>query len=479
MELSKSCLLLKGNALDVLRTLPDESIQTVVTSPPYWGLRDYSMCDCSLRVSFLGDEPGIGDRGHSLSARPQEPDPDCPKCHGTGRDESTEVIWGEVEDCEHEWGDKISYKGSRATKGKFCLRCKAWYGQLGLEPTPDMYAQHLVEIFREVRRVLRNDGTFWLNIGDSYAGSGPNRVAMGDLKPKDMVGIPWMVAFALRKDGWWLRSDIIWAKPNPTPSSVQDRPPKSHEYVFLLAKSRAYFYDGDAIKEGPKESTKKRIKSANPLTSLKMFKHDSHTRFGKRSPNRVWGDKGALKRMSKGVNKKTVWEIATKGLSDVHFAVFPEALVEPCVKAGTSEKGACVKCGAPWVRIRENERGWDADGNCKGCGDSRAKHVKGPKHKGKVDFGLGMSTTMENDGAIPCANYVTKGWGPSCDHKDVGLKPCVVLDPFCGSGTAGLVALKLGRNFIGIDVKDEYLKIAERRLSVLPEKLEKWGLETE
>tara|TARA_Y100000310_G_scaffold343453_1_gene451139 strand:+ start:580 stop:2265 length:1686 start_codon:yes stop_codon:yes gene_type:complete len=233
-----------GSALTVLKGMADGSVQMCVTSPPYWGLRDY------------GTEPDI---------------------------------WDSDAGCEHEWGGKLAtgskgHPGDKSTlvgtqtadiskaaqsQGQFCQLCGAWRGNLGLEPTPELYVQHMVEISREVRRVLRDDGTLWLNLGDSYNGSGgahkPEHANPGisnsairsgvdgrnvdTLKPKDLVGIPWMVAFALRADGWYLRSDIIWNKKNPMPESVTDRPTKAHEYLFLLSKSQRYYYDSTAIRE--------------------------------------------------------------------------------------------------------------------------------------------------------------------------------------------------------------------------------------
>jgi len=254
--------ILQGDALEELRNLPDGGARCCVTSPPYWGLRDY-------RTD----------------------------------------------------------------------------GQLGLERTPEEYVSRLVEVFREVRRVLADDGTLWLNLGDSYAANrtyqvsptkwskleqGQSAVVPPGLKPKDLVGIPWRVAFALQADGWYLRSDIIWAKPNPMPESVTDRPTKAHEYLFLLSKRERYYYDAEAIAERR--------------------------------------------------NKRTVWTITTQPFPDAHFAVMPQALVEPCILAG-SEPGDTV------------------------------------------------------------------------------------LDPFAGSGTVGVVALRHGRRFSGIDLNPEYVAMAQRRIA--------------
>src|SRR3990167_4263855 len=236
--------ILQGDCLEVLKTLPSESVHCVISSPPYWGLRDYSVCSCiKIRprersgialVPRGGHDPNLIEPSE-VHAKPA-PDPDCSLCRGTGRDKD------------------ISAK------------------QMGLENTPDEYVAKLVEVFREVRRVLRRDGTCFIVLGDSFYGSGKggggsyakdgmtrsnshSSLQKLTLKPKDLVGIPWRVAFALQADGWWLRSDIIYAKSNPMPESVTDRPTRSHEYVFLLTKTAHYFYDAEAIQEPIADST--------------------------------------------------------------------------------------------------------------------------------------------------------------------------------------------------------------------------------
>jgi len=245
-----------GDCLDVMREMPDNSIHCCVTSPPYWGLRDYG----------------------------------CP-------------------------------------------------GQLGLEPTPEEYVAKMVTVFREVKRVLRDDGTLWLNLGDSYNGSGGaggdyNKGGLKEgqpkygrkftdiLKPKDLVGIPWRVAFALQADGWYLRQDIIWHKPNPMPESVTDRCTKAHEYVFLLSKSARYYYDADAIKEPSVEPPREREKNnGESAVETKMRGHDCNC-----------GNDGTR-------NKRDVWTVATHPYPEAHFATFPPELIKPCIKAGCPEQG--------------------------------------------------------------------------------------------------------------------------------------------
>lgn len=302
-------MILIGDVIEQLKTLPDNHVNCVVTSPPYWGLRDY------------GQE-----------------------------------------------------------------------GQIGLEESPDDYISKMVEVFREVKRVLRDDGTLWLNIGDSYSGSGKGPagnlgkkhnerhlehktggIVPDGTKPKDLVGIPWMLAFALRADGWYLRQDIIWAKPNVMPESVRDRCTKSHEYVFLLTKSPKYYYDHVAIKEPVSEVSLKRAQSG----------------WKTNRPSAKAGENGIdVEQMGtrfvnpEGRNKRDVWFIPTASFKGAHFAVMPERLVEPCILAGSPEDG-------------------------------------------------------------------------------------IVLDPFFGSGTVGVVALKNKRNYIGIELNPEYAALAKDRLSML------------
>jgi len=372
--------IIQGDALEVLKTLPDEFVQCVVTSPPYWGLRDYQAD-----------------------------------------------------------------------------------GQLGLEKTPEEYVGKMVAVFQEVRRVLRDDGVVFLNLGDSYtSGNRPDRdpgpvsktgiphrssgmeraKTPPGLKPKDLVGIPWRVAFALQADGWWLRQDIVWAKPNPMPESVTDRCTKAHEYFFLLTKSARYYWDQEAVKE----TTERNWATVGGNLKGKGV----HKVCGEMKDV---GDRTSEDSERYGRNRRSVWTITTQPSSEPHFAQFPEKLVEPCVLAGTSEKGACPKCGKGWVRVVEKE----------GMSSREWQALRGTGTKGH-DKKMGMQGKSIKGGRPPDPTSKTLGWQPACSCGEKPV-PCVVLDPFCGLGTACIVAKKLGRDYIGIDISEKYCKIAERKLA--------------
>jgi DNA modification methylase len=326
--------IIQGDCIEGLRTLPDASVHCCVTSPPYWGLRDY---------------------GHD--------------------------------------------------------------GQIGLEATPEAYVARMVEVFREVRRVLRDDGTCWVNLGDSYFGTGrgpthPTGFHGGDngtsfptkgvyshstLKGKDLCGIPWRVAFALQADGWWLRQDIIWHKPNPMPESVRDRCTKAHEYVFLLTKSERYYYDAEAVSEPVSVSTTARLSQPSLPLQAGSDRVPGKTNgpmkaVGPRFGGNKFGDSDDPKNATKSGNvyqipdangrrnRRSVWTVTTKPYSGAHFATMPPDLVEPCILAGCPEGGT-------------------------------------------------------------------------------------VLDPFAGSGTTLAVAAELGRSGIGCELNPEYIELAEQRIA--------------
>jgi len=343
-----------GDVFDVLPALPAESVNCVVTSPPYWGLRDYGTATW---------DGGDADCDHLAG----------PLCSDkSGLDGYT--------------SDNIKLRTNGMPYRAQCGKCGAVRidSQLGLEPTPDEYVAKMVAVFREVWRVLRDDGTLWLNLGDTYASGEVGRVDAPakapllaatqkprserrirqdtGLKHKDLCGIPWRVAFALQADGWYLRSDIIWSKPNPMPESVKDRPTKAHEYLFLMTKAARYWYDAEAVYEA----------HGSDWIGREILS-------SKGNSDRNDGGKACETGDPLGRNRRTVWTVATHPYSDAHFATFPPKLIEPCVLAGCPVGGT-------------------------------------------------------------------------------------VLDPFCGSGTTGVVAVNNGRNFIGVELNPEYVAMAERRI---------------
>lgn len=374
-----------SDALIFLQSLPDASVNCLVTSPPYFGLRDYGIA-----------------------------------------------------------------------------------GQIGLEDTPQVFVKTMVELFREALRVLRDDGTCWLNLGDSYVSGGnstPQRDTSGGftgkdlgtrgrqgyakasgsgvehnradigLAPKNLLGIPWRTAFALQDDGWILRSDIIWAKSNPMPESVTDRCTKSHEYVFMFAKSEKYWYDADAIRE--KAEYGRRDWKDEHYKNGDIRIHHKGTTTG--------GDPSA------GRNKRTVWTVSTEATPFAHFATFPQKLIEPMILAGCPHK-VCVVCGAPWVRQVEVSGGTIG---------------KGGWHDHSDDLGKGMLSVRGNGINRSTADYKreTLGFMAQC-QCNVATRPGITLDPFMGSGTTGLVARRLGRHYIGCDLSPVYVDLARKRLAV-------------
>ena len=334
-------------------------------------------------------------------------------------------------------------------------------GQIGLEETPEAFVETMRAVFAEVWRVLRDDGTLWLNLGDSYnpynGGAGPSsslsqtqsrerpQLATGyglkvkTLKPKDLMGIPWRVALALQADGWYLRSDIIWAKPSPMPESVVDRPTKAHEYLFLLTKQERYFYDADAVREPPKSQDPRVRRSSDDLGGEGIRNTDLE-RYGT--------TRGLVNQPCShpaGANLRTVWRIPSDPFPGAHFATFPRRLVEPCVKAGTSERGCCPACGSSWRRKTERTAMVVA----------RSGRRDAMGEKGRTQTGGTMV-------APPTSRTV--GWEPSCDCPAAEPVPCTVFDPFNGAGTTGVVASALGRGYIGTDINPDYLALARRRI---------------
>lgn len=413
---------LRGDALEVLETLPAGFAQTCVTSPPYWGLRDYG-----VPARVWGGDPdcrhrwGEAERGRRIDLLPEE------QSRSQGR-----------------LGRDARQGAAGLRGGRFCTRCGAWKGCLGLEPDPDLYVEHLVSVIKGVRRALREDGTLWLVLGDSFAAARSCQVGdreggePGGLKPKDMVGIPWRVAFALQADGWWLRSDIVWAKPNAMPESVTDRPTRAHELVFLLAPSRRYFYDSFAVREPDCG-----LRSGNGYARPERLSFRDAE--GARGQEERWLPGG-------GRNRRSVWTLPTQCYKGAHFATFPEALVEPCILAGTSPV-ACSRCGAPWRRIVSSRRLLDGRHELRGAWADPAHSLRS---------GRALRPTGHGHWRVR-VHRETAGWEPTCSHDAPGAR-CTVLDPFTGAGTAGIVAARHGRDFTGIELSGTYAQMARRRL---------------
>jgi hypothetical protein len=281
------------------------------------------------------------------------------------------------------------------------------------------------------------------------------------IKAKDLIGIPWRVAFALQADGWYLRSDIIWHKPNPMPESVTDRPTKAHEYLFLLTKSPRYYYDAEAIKEPMAAASAARYEYGFGGAKNVALAQANKDGVGRRTS--VIGERVA----TTGRNKRTVWTVNVKPFKGAHFAVFPPELVEPCVKAGTSEVGVCVACGTPFERVivkgepdlvHQRACGGDANGNYTGTAtkDYSAAKAQDPSAvKARILAGMVAKRTVD--------------WRPACECGLDEPVPATVLDPFTGSGTTGVVALKHGRNFIGTELNPDYAALAKSRLDTAVE----------
>lgn len=424
---------LVGDALSVLRTLPSESVQVCVTSPPYFGLRSYST------------------------------DPQ---------------VWGGDPDHQHVWGDAITTAyanktGQQAMDGKvwdvgmngpahdrpraagaFCP-CGAWRGELGSEPTPALYLEHLLSIFDEVKRVLRPDGTCWVNLGDSYAGNsqqgGGGRGATSWLKngkhgdadsqhragsaqgipAKNLLLVPQRFAIAMQDDGWIVRSEIAWCKKASMPESVRDRPSSAWEHIWMFSKSARYFYDGDAVRQPG-------VEPDGRARGPKLYTDGGYHRNGIGSET--------LGTVTGSANLRNVWTIGPSPFADAHFATFPPEIPRRCILAGTSEKGACPACGAPWARVVE--RGANPDGIL-GRGNGRHIHDFNPLAKG-----------VHVDAA---SKHI--GWQPGCSCPPADPVPQVVLDPFLGSGTTAMVADRLGRDCVGIELNETYARMAEDRIT--------------
>lgn len=431
----------EGHVLELLGAMLAESVQCVVTSPPYWGLRDYGL---SPQV-WGGAREGCKHRWRKDRYRLED--------HG---DE------GETDGLEGSRENQRATRLGEVTAGT-CLRCGAWMGSLGLEPTPELYVQHLVEVLSEVFRVLRADGTLWLNLGDSYARTGGDgsrgassqfagravasqqrRAASSSRKvdgvpPKSLVGIPWRVALALQRAGVPIRAEVIWDKGNAMPEAVLDRPTRAHEQLFLFAKSDRYFYDTEAIREPVLGTAKPRGAGTHPKAELADRPVKANASFS-----------AAVAGLVERRNKRSVWRVNTAPFPGAHFATFPPDLVVPCIRAGTSEQGCCAECGSPVERVVESVR--LLDGEPAELPPARSTSKAQPTSGNGIGHGRISSVTR------------TLGWRPTCECAPPQV-PCTVMDPFCGSGTTGEVALAAGRSFIGLELNPHYVDMSRRRLA--------------
>lgn len=364
----------------------------------------------------------------------------------------------------------------------FGLRDYGVAGQIGLEPTPDEYVAELVSVFREVRRVLRDDGTLWLNLGDSYASGtkgsggagkstlGPNRdlqnIEFQKMEPrkfacgladKQLLGIPWRVAFALQADGWYLRSAIIWHKPNPMPESVRDRPTSAYETVFLLTKSPTYYYDAEAVDED----------SAYPVSADRKTSGRYQTDSGRKDGgvHRSGGFVTGSRR-----NARNVWTVTTKPFKGAHFATMPVDIVERCILAGPSAVGCCPTCGAPWSRVVEKgEPGLDHQ---RACGADVSGGYDGQAQKDYASAGAQNASDVKRRILAGMTAKLTTRWDPGCACPGNRPVPCTVLDPFGGAGTTALAAISRWRSAVLAELNPEYIEIAEKRLTDAAPKIE-------
>lgn len=399
-----------GHVLDELRSLPESSIHCIIFSPPYYGLRDYGDVDS---------------------------------------------IWGGDQSCDHDWETREYYdegmnaasesseafssagesnseriKDARWNSSSFCNDCGAWEGQLGLEPSLDMYVDHMTEVAREVKRVLRPDGSLWINLGDTYAGGGgaagkpddwddlhddsnyPDNppAKHSDLPSKCKMMVPARIAISLISDGWILRNDVDWLKPNPMPESATDRLSQTTEDLFHFVQNQKYWYDLGSILEPTKTSD-------DPL----------------------------------GKNPGDVFEVTVKSFSDAHFAVYPEGLLEKPIKASCPPE-VCADCGEPYTRERVVE-----DREVAG-GVSRV-----PKDERGYDDRQGQSQNDRPGLTQPKNAYLTD-WEKQCDCNTDETEGGIILDPFMGAGTTGVAAKKHRRRWIGIEINEEYAEMAEDRI---------------
>lgn len=427
---------MQANAIQM--PLKDESVQCCAFSPPYWGLRKYE---------------------------------DLPT-----------LVWDGIEGCEHEWGNNLLSKcndsnrgtmtwttggdpaakvlGEKSSQGQFCRLCNAWRGDLGLEPTPELYLDHMMLVMAECWRVLRNDGVCFVNIGDSYSGGGRGNYGnglslgqgpkhtkghdfkYGNIKPKSLCLVPQKFAIRCQEAGWIIRSEIIWAKPNPMPESCKDRPTRSHEQVWMMVKQQRYYWDQEAVME----------KSGSGVPGKRHQRPGIDVHGGNQQHGTI--------PTCPYRNARTVWSIATEPTPEAHFATWPSKLVNRMIRAATAQK-ACPHCRAPWERVVEKvEAPPEVFTKTKNPNDNFiAGHRKDGVFRGS---GQKHQNWLNNNPSK------TIGWQPTCSCPDNdGSGKCIVLDPFGGTCKTVLEAERLNRTGIGLDLSYMYLsEIAKPRQDV-------------
>jgi len=490
----------QGDVKARLREMPESSVHMVMTSPPYYGLRDYG--------------------------------------------EEVESVWGGKENCEHSWGTEVTdpqggintddnepnVGGNASTqetrlrggiKSGRCLDCGAWKGQLGLEPQLEQFVRNLIEVGDLIRRVLREDGNWWLNLGDSFAGSwgaqsrnekanqrdsgaypDKNPARTGTLRRKSKMLVPHRVAIALEDAGWIVRSDAVWAKSNPMPHPVKDRLTETKEFVFHLTPNPDYWFDLDAVREPHKESSLTRSDHAFNSASI----GSAHAPREDRHDDVVMDAEDACH--PNGKNPGDIFEIPVKAYPDSHFAVYPRDLCEKPIKASCPE-AVCAECGTPYEKETTEKPLWEQDPEeidrqqAKRAVELAEQHGLTDNHMaaaravniGDADGSKGNPYDRVDDGTERLAREVKNAlggyyrefafsgtettdawWEQACDCPTVGdyTEPGIVLDPFAGAGTTCLVAKRLGRRFAGIDLNPEYVAMAQKRVGVTvdePERL--------
>lgn len=464
-----------GDCREVLKTLPEASVQAVVTSPPYFGLRSYDL------------EPTVW--GVTDPDCEHEWDPSAPVSINLGLNRDFNERWGNSSGQRKQEGELIRQAATRFEPGtsSYCRRCGAWRGQLGLEPHIGQFVANIAEVFREVWRVLRPDGLAFLNISDSYATNGgahragsydggtgcamstgrPRKVPPG-LRSKSLCLIPQRVAIALSDDGWIVRNWLIWWKRNILPTSVRDRFTNDFEPILMLAKSERPFFDMEPVREpasglGAKGSKFNKGKTAKHQLDRSSDK-EREERLATRQP-------------------RAVWDIPCQPFPGEHLATFPEALAERALLCSTSEHGCCMGCGAPYRRIVE--KGAPLEEWKQACGADSEGGYNGTAQKNYEEAGAQNASATKARILAGMVERRTVGWTPTCkcletpDFKIVDavarlldpdyrgpVEPCTVLDCFSGSGTTGLVAKRLGRRAILVDQSEQYVSMSKKRCGI-------------